>query len=662
MNKIAFTIAFFCLFATGLTAAPGDTTFIQTFDFSLGRKNNKLDTFSFPDGTKQYAKVLMYYTIKCDPNGDYIQNNGIDYPCGEWDYDVFTDILQPNGVDTAGKPIFKVNRIWTYITPYGIAIDRDTYMKEVLNNDGWTYVFDVTDFLPLLKNEVILRDNNAQELVDIKFAFIEGTPVRDVIDIKQVWNSIGVVYSGYWEGYPLSKFDNIVRDTTFAIAADEKQVKLRTTVTGHFFGQGKNCAEFCRNIHSVSANGNTLRSWNIIQQCADNPLYPQGGTWLYDRAGWCPGTEGKTNEFDLTNYVTNGTVTFDYDIEPDNYGVYRITSYLVTYGDINQTDDVEASLIISPTTDPNQRRHNPSAFSPVVAIRNIGKNNLTSAVITYGFEGGEPIVQEWNGNLQFMRQDTVILSKIPDWNTIEGDTAKFYFELTMPNGIADPTPYNNRLSSICEKPTVINSNKFYVLMTTNRRPKETYWQITDVNGNVVASVSTDSLTSSKAFGTDINLPDGTYCITYYDTAEDGLGWWANESQVGSGSSSFFYINDNNQRQKIFTLNADFGAYYKYWFAVNKFSDISTIQSVVGKNIYIYPNPSKESININLIGVAGNNLTADIYNPMGYRTKTVPLTPHTNTTVDITDLSDGVYNIVVYNDKQLIASGKFIVKK
>lgn len=660
MKKITSTLTLLIAFSLFLSAAPGDTTFIQTFDFSLGRKT-KIDTFRFPDGTKKYSKVLMYYTIKCDPKGDYVQNNGIDYPCGEWDYDVFTDILQPIGVNDDGSPRYKVNRIWTYITPYGINIDKDPYMKDILNTNGWTYVFDVTDFLPLLKGDVILRDNNGQELVDIKFAFIEGTPARDIINIKQVWNSIGVVYPTHWEGYPLSKFDSIVHDTTFAIAANEKQVKLRTTVTGHFFGQGKNCAEFCKNIHNVSVNGNTIRSWDIIQQCADNAMYPQGGTWLLDRAGWCPGTEGKTNEFDLTQYVTNGKVTFDYDVETDKYGVYRITSYIVTYGDINQTDDVEASLIISPTIDPQQRRHNPSAFSPIVVIKNLGKNNLSSATITYGFEGKEPLKHQWKGNLAFLQQDTVTLSKIPDWNAIDSNTAKFYFEITLPNGKSDPTPYNNRLSSVCQKPTVINSNNFYVLMTTNKRPKETYWRITDINGNVVAAISTDSLTASKAFGTDINLPDGTYCITYYDTAEDGLGWWANRSQVGAGNSTFYYIDSNNQRKRIFALNTDFGAYYRYWFAANNFSTKKENESIdTDDTLLVYPNPAKETITIDLSNIEGDNIIVNIYDISGAKCIEQSLNGNSSNTVNINGLMPGIYMLFVRDGTNSIAKKKFIV--
>ncbi|MDR2086773.1 MAG: hypothetical protein LBP72_06320, partial [Dysgonamonadaceae bacterium] len=58
-------------------ALPGDTTIVQTFSFEDGRKERKC-SFEFPDGSVQYEKVLMYYTLRCDPT----QNPA----CGEWDY------------------------------------------------------------------------------------------------------------------------------------------------------------------------------------------------------------------------------------------------------------------------------------------------------------------------------------------------------------------------------------------------------------------------------------------------------------------------------------------------------------------------------------------------------------------------------------------------
>ena len=40
--------------------------------------------------------------------------------------------------------------------------------------------------------------------------------------------------------------------------------------------------------------------------CGENPLYPQGGTWIYDRANWCPGDKATTREHELTSFIESG--------------------------------------------------------------------------------------------------------------------------------------------------------------------------------------------------------------------------------------------------------------------------------------------------------------------------------------------------------------------
>jgi len=51
--------------------------------------------------------------------------------------------------------------------------------------------------------------------------------------------------------------------------------------------------------------------------CATNPCSPQGGTWQYNRAGWCPGQSVIPWDNDITSNVTAGQpITLDYNIEP----------------------------------------------------------------------------------------------------------------------------------------------------------------------------------------------------------------------------------------------------------------------------------------------------------------------------------------------------------
>ncbi|MEI6457088.1 MAG: LamG domain-containing protein, partial [bacterium] len=65
-----------------------------------------------------------------------------------------------------------------YITPYGNNLSL---------GDGWTWLYDLTDYAPLLRDSVHLTAGNWQELLDVKFKMIEGTPPRDAISVTNIY-------------------------------------------------------------------------------------------------------------------------------------------------------------------------------------------------------------------------------------------------------------------------------------------------------------------------------------------------------------------------------------------------------------------------------------------------------------------------------------------
>jgi hypothetical protein len=92
-------------------------------------------------------------------------------------------------------------------------------------------------------------------------------------------------------------------------------------VTGHGQGNTQNCAEFCNKVHSITANG-AISSHNLWRaDCGQNPCSPQGGTWTYPRAGWCPGSIVYPWDVDVTAWVTPGA---DANL---SYGVTPYTNY-----------------------------------------------------------------------------------------------------------------------------------------------------------------------------------------------------------------------------------------------------------------------------------------------------------------------------------------------
>lgn len=629
MKKFIFILFLLSAGMMRMYALPGDTTVVQVFSFENGRQERR-DTVEFPDGSVQYEKVLMYYTLKCDSR---------QYPaCGEWDYIFNTELLEFIEVDpVSGDSIYRPWKLGTYITPYGVELSL---------GNGWTWVYDVSDYVHLLKNTVIIRDGNYQELLDLKFVFTEGTPPRNVIDIKKVWDG----------EYSLQNFDNIVKDTTIHLTPDEVQVKLRATLTGHGWDNPTSCAEFCPNIHSLQAGGNTIRSWDIIQECAMNPLYPQGGTWIYDRAGWCPGMPGTTNEFELTDYITaDRSINFDYDVEWDEHGSYRTFIYLVTYGAINQTDDAAAEMIIAPTDNLLQLRYNPTCGEPVVVIKNLGSNPLNTVDIHYGLNGGSSYTYSWQGDLGFLEKDTVVLPR-PDWNEVSGKTGEFWFELLNPNGNIDPTPYNNKLTSSFKMALMIAKNAIQFYFKTDDNPDETTWKLYDINGNLLYENEPDML-AQTTYIKELSLANGSYKLCLYDSSEDGLSFM-NTERAKAGSA---YLRRKDRLEYSYQFKPDFGRSAQVYFAINEYSGLETkIDAVNIKDFTVFPNPAHSILYLDMSDIHGKMLSAEIYDLSGKKVMSMSVPQLQVNKIGIDYLPSGTYLIVIKEGNRQIAKSKFIV--
>ena len=105
-----FLFAFFLFVTSGtnLFAKNGDTVKITTFTFGSPQDS----VFLFPSDTVKFEKILMRYTLKCNPKQTPA--------CGEWDYLTYTYLYK----DGARYELAR------YITPYGNGLNMGT---------GWTW-------------------------------------------------------------------------------------------------------------------------------------------------------------------------------------------------------------------------------------------------------------------------------------------------------------------------------------------------------------------------------------------------------------------------------------------------------------------------------------------------------------------------------------------
>ncbi|MDX1446765.1 LamG-like jellyroll fold domain-containing protein, partial [Lishizhenia sp.] len=262
--------------------------------------------------------------------------------------------------------ILDMYEIGRFITPYGIGFD--------LGPNGFTWVYDVTDYQQLLKNSVDFMAHNTQELIDVKFAFIEGIPPRDVHNIERVWGSA--------KSYNYGKLidDDVLAAKDILLSDTSSQFKIVSRITGHgHYGQQTNCCEWSPKDHKILVDGIERFTWDIWQEteCGDNPNIGQGGTWPYAREGWCPGDMVKDHGHEITPYVTPGdTVSIDYDIsgvyngdQSERGGNYVMATHLVSYSAPNFQRDAALVDILNPNSNDLYKKWNPSCSNPRVIIQ-----------------------------------------------------------------------------------------------------------------------------------------------------------------------------------------------------------------------------------------------------------------------------------------------------
>ncbi|MBU3700368.1 MAG: hypothetical protein FGM33_10245 [Candidatus Kapabacteria bacterium] len=447
---------------------------------------------------------------------------------------------------------FEIGR---YITPYGIGLD--------LGPKGFRWEVDVTDFAPLLRNNVTLSAGNQQELIDLTFMFIKGTPARDVKQIDQV-----IYERGAW--YPDVLANKALAPVTVALNPDAKMFRIKTMTSGHEFSNATNCAEFCPRNHFVALDGTERFTWRLWKECGDNPVYPQGGTWLIDRTGWCPGEMVDLYEFDATPFTQGKSqLTIDYGIKKEaaeeNWGRWEVSTQLIGYSAPNFKTDVAISDIRKPNSWEYYSRMNPICGAPEIVIQNTGSKELTECTITYGANGAKQATFTWKGKLGFLEKDTVTLP-VPTWPTASGNQT---FTASISTAGDEYAKNNTRSTAFVMPPSYYGD--LQIALRTNRQAEEQYsWRLTRSDGTVIQEV--DQLESEKLFTYDLNLEPGCYEFELINRAGYGLDFWFLRDQLGTGSLLL-----KSGGNTIKTFEPDFGnrAWIQFTVAIKPTIQVST---------------------------------------------------------------------------------------
>lgn len=427
-----------------------------------------------------------------------------------------------------------------FITPYGKRLN--------LGEQGFTWIYDVTDYEPLLHGQVDLQAANTQELIDLKFLFIEGFPARDVISVQNIWPEGSYKYKDVADDVKLQA-------TSFKLQDKTESFMLRARISGHGEYGPYACCEWAPKKHSWWLNGEKLYTWTVWRDCGMNPVYPQGGTWQFDRAGWCPGTFVDTYDFELPPQAKpGGTVNIDYSVEPydldngEESGNFEMAMQLFAFSAPNYRLDLELSDILAPSDRQEFRRMNPVSLNAVIRVRNTGRDTVRSFTVIYGLKGNSASAYEWSGKLGFMQSADIILPK-PSWQGMT-DRSVFVAEISTVNGAADQRSSNNICESVATSPVILPS-EFLIHVKTQGfgRAADNSYRIIDARGNVVNEHQV--FVDTTVYNDVIKLPPGAYDFTMYDKNEDGLirHWWLfweDKTKVGENGELKILDSESNE--------------------------------------------------------------------------------------------------------------------
>ncbi|MEM8526145.1 MAG: LamG-like jellyroll fold domain-containing protein [Bacteroidota bacterium] len=324
----------------------------------------------FPYDWEGVERLLMHISVDCPSLG-----------CDPWDQPAKISVFKD------GEEL----EIVRFVTPYRKACGP------------WTV--DVTDFKELLTGKAAIKSyiqvfGPSGWLLNVDLEVVRGEAELPYQRLNLLWGEDYWVY-----GDPSVEDDLPAR--AVEIAMQSQAAHFRMTMSGHGQGNTENAAEFSDKTHQVVVNNNTIANHRLWKSdCAENECDNQQGTWLFSRAGWCPGEAVYPFTQDLTELMQVGeTMNVDYQLQSytnllnTNYNStshtephYRIWAYLVEQSDQRYIDysnlTCEKVKVEVDTVDGE------AVYGPIVVqIKNTGNQTLSNPIISY-YNNGELLAEE----------------------------------------------------------------------------------------------------------------------------------------------------------------------------------------------------------------------------------------------------------------------------
>lgn len=305
-------------------------------------------------------------------------------------------------------------------------------------------------------------------------------------------------------------------------------------------------------------------------------------------------------------------------------------------------------------------------IAPQIIVQNFGSDDLESMTVEYTVSNGVgntfSAMHTWTGNLSFGAQKLVNLPQL-NFSPVGTNTLLIkIISATDTNGniVTDTVTTNNALSATWEYERV--SGDYDFTLTTDEYGYETYWQITNSSGNVVASGGNTNVGPNGA-GAQVGTandpgayPNNTtitetiplngndcYDLLVVDDYNDGFC-----CAYGNGS---FTLSDPNG--VVVSTGGQFaGTEETNWFVGNPAVEVGELlQNMVA----LYPNPNQGQFLVEIPASLLVNCSLSIYTMDGRLVDQLPI-QQTSTNVKLDFLSSGMYLV------KISSRDKVVVKK
>ena len=544
----------------------------------------------FPSTKLQVRRINLLVTFGCPDS----------LRCADWDYLDHIYIRRKGGVNSPSLD-YPIGRM---LTPYGGAFGQD-----------WSFDWkaDITDFSLLLRDSVEIEyehtgyepNNDRGWKITVTFEIVEGKPVLEPVSILKLYDG------SFPYGDSTQPIEEQLKPVSFVAGKNTRHARILIFQTGH--GMDANgCGEFCSHYRELWFDGKMIDKRDIWKKCGDNPLYPQAGTWLIDRAYWCPGYLQQPDVFDLP--VANGAEhTIDINMEPyvtaNPSANERISAYLIQYKKPPVQHDVAIEDIIAPTNTQRHLRKNPSCAQPIIVIRNMGSKPLTQCTIEYGTDDLSKQKYVWKGNLLFNQQAVIGLP-----GEVQGNTGEniFSVSITGPSGKKDANGTDNTMQTVFTKAPV-HGGELVFYLRTNKQPQQNAYVVKNSNGKIMFERPLGSLEAETDYRDTLHLAPGCYELLLKDTADNGLEFWFN-NRGGRGLARLL----DRKGQLLKHFDSDFGSDIYYSFEVSADTTALALPDPVpaigvfptrtnGKTTMDYFGNSLQKVTVRLVTDPGNEV-------------------------------------------------------